>query len=79
MNNQDLLDVLSAVSFMISIANYNENLSQSDKDDMIQALNRNMEALLNKLEEDLEKQNMMLLEILTILKEERNEENEMLV
>ena len=77
MSNQDLLDVLSAVSFMISIANYNENLSQSDKDDMIQALNRNMEALLNKLEEDLEKQNMMLLEILTMLKEERNEENEM--
>ena len=75
MSNQDLLDVLSAASFMISIANYNENLSQSDKDDMIQALNRNMEALLNQLEEDLEKQNMMLLEILTMLKEERNEEN----
>lgn len=67
MKNQDILDALSVVSLMLGFANYNENLSQSDKDDMIQALNKNMEALLERLEADLAEQNEMLKKILKLL------------
>ena len=62
--NDDFLDALAIVSFMIGIANYDENLSQSDKDDMIHALNQQMSDLLQKLEDDLEIQNGMLRAIL---------------
>lgn len=67
MKNQDILDALSVVSLMLGFANYNENLSQSDKDDMIQALNKNMEALLERLEADLAQQNDMLKRIIKLL------------
>lgn len=48
--------------------NYDENLSQSDKDDMIQEFNDRAEDLLTRLEDDLEEQNKMLREILEILR-----------
>ena len=67
MKNQDILDALSVVSLMLGFANYNENLSQSDKDDMIQVLNKNMEALLERLEADLAEQNDMLKRIIKLL------------
>lgn len=68
--NDDLLDTLSVLSFVIGMANYNENLSQSDKDEMIQQLNTKMNELLLKLEDDLELQNEMLRKILSILEKE---------
>ena len=55
--NQDFLDAVSLVSFIIGIANYNENLSQSDKDDMMHALDEKANNMLEKLEADLEEQN----------------------
>lgn len=67
MKNQDIIDALSVVSLMLGFANYNENLSQSDKDDMIQVLNKNMEALLERLEADLAEQNDMLKRIIKLL------------
>ena len=62
--NDDFLDAISVVSFMISIMNYNENLSQSDKDDIIQEFSARAEAMLQQLEDDLEEQNCMLREII---------------
>ena len=62
--NQDMLDTLTLVSFLIAIANYNENITQSDKDDMMQALDEKTTELLRQLETDLEEQNKMLVEIL---------------
>lgn len=62
--NDNFLDALAVVSFMVGIANYDENLSQSDKDDMMQSLNQQMTGLLQRLEEDLEVQNGMLRQIL---------------
>lgn len=58
--NEDFLDAISLVSFMIGMANYGENLSQSDKDDMMQALDRKTNEMLMRLEDDLEVQNQML-------------------
>lgn len=62
--NEDLLDAVTLLSFMIGIANYGENLSQSDKDDMMQMLDKKTTAMLERLENDLERQNKMLREIL---------------
>ena len=62
--NQDFMDAVSLVSFMIGIANYNENLSQSDKDDMMHALDEKANNMLEKLEADLEEQNELLRQIL---------------
>jgi len=73
-SNQDLLDAVTLVSFLIGIMNYNENLSQSDKDDMMHALDEKTNAMLKRLESDLKEQNKMLEEVLRILKEGRNEE-----
>lgn len=63
--NDNFLDALTILSFAIGIANYDENLSQSDKDDMMQELSTQMSSLLQKLEDDLEIQNGMLRTILS--------------
>lgn len=69
--NEDMLDAITLLSFVIGIANYGENLSQNDKDDMMQALDRKTNLLVERLEKDLEEQNMMLKEILAIMKGEQ--------
>lgn len=69
--NEELLDAITVVSFLIGIANYGENLSQSDKDDMMQALDRKTNDMIERLENDLEEQNKMLKEILDIMKGEK--------
>ena len=68
--NEDMLDAITLLSFIIGIANYGENLSQNDKDDMMQALDRKTKAMIERLEYDLEEQNAMLKEILRIMKGE---------
>ena len=60
MFNKDFIDALSVVSFMVGIANYDENLSQSDKDDLMKSLDEKTNTLLTKLEKDLEYQNNIL-------------------
>lgn len=67
--NEDLLDAVTLLSFMIGIANYGQNLSQNDKDDMMQALDKKTNDMIKRLENDLEEQNKILNEILNILKE----------
>lgn len=66
--NEDILDAITLLSFVIGIANYGENLSQSDKDDMMQMLDKKTNAMLERLENDLEQQNKMLIEILERLR-----------
>lgn len=65
--NEDLLDAVTLLSFVIGIANYGQNLSQNDKDDMMQALDRKTNDMIERLENDLEEQNKMLKEILDIM------------
>ena len=62
--NQNMLDTLSVLSFIMGIANYNENLTQSDKDDLMKGLDQKTNEMLMKIEQDLEDQNCMLKEIL---------------
>ena len=70
--NQDFMDLLAVLSFIIGILNYDENLSQSDKDDLMHELDEKTTKMLDKIEEDLEEQNNMLREILKRL-EHKNE------
>ena len=64
MNNQDFLDALAMVSFLVGIANYNENLTQSDKDDIMRRLDSQTNDILMKVQKELETQNEMLREII---------------
>ena len=44
----------------MAIANYDENLSQSDKDDIMEKFNKQTKAILEHLEADIDEQNDML-------------------
>ena len=67
-NNQlDTIDILSVISFYIGLKNYQENLSQSDKDDLMQKLDAQTGEILQRLTTEIEKQNVMLEKILNIL------------
>lgn len=56
-NNLDFLDILSILSFSISIANYNQNLQQSSNDDLMKEIDKKTTELLSKLESDISRQN----------------------
>ena len=69
--NEDMLDALTLVSFLIGVANYNENLTQSDKDDIMKSLDQQTNDILMRVEEALQEQNEMLEEILQKLRREQ--------
>lgn len=62
--NQDMLDTITLVSFLIGMANYNENLTQNDKDDIMNHLDEQTKNILLKVQESLEEQNRMLRSIM---------------
>ena len=66
--NQDVLDAVALVSFLVGIANYNENLTQSDKDDIMNRLDEQTKDILLEVKNALDEQNAMLREILERLK-----------
>ena len=64
MYDRDFMDAVALVSFIIGIANYNENLTQSDKDDIMKSLDQQTQDILEKVQAALEEQNNMMREIL---------------
>jgi hypothetical protein len=73
-NNLDFLDILSIISFAISIANYNQNLQQSSNDDLMKEIDQKTAELLSKLESDISRQNADISDIkkmITNLQERR--------
>lgn len=64
MYNQNFLDALTMTSFLVGIANYNENLTQNDKDDIMKRLDQQTKDILVKLQKSMDEQNEMLREIL---------------
>lgn len=54
------LDIVSLISFYIGVENLNENLSQSDKQDLLADLHNNAKLLLDKLQTHLESQDKKL-------------------
>ena len=68
MYNKDFLDALQMVSFIVGIMNYNENLTQNDKDDIIRYLDQQTTDILAEVRQSLNQQNRLLNEILSRLK-----------
>lgn len=66
-NNLDFLDIINIVSFAIAIANYNENLNQSDKQELIHKLDKQTSELLSQLNAHLERQDKNIDKLLTML------------
>ena len=66
--NDNFIDSLSIVSFIIGLLNYEENLSQSDKDDIISRSSKDAQMILEQLEKDLDEQNEVLKEIIERIK-----------
>lgn len=70
MYNQNFLDALAMTSFLVGIANYNENLTQNDKDDIMNRLDQQTKDILLRVQESIEEQNAMLRKILSKLEED---------
>ena len=60
------LDIYSA---FLGVMNLYENLSQSDKDDMMQRMDEEFSGMLEQFEKDLDEQNEMLKEIIELLQQ----------
>lgn len=67
--NEDFLDVMACMGFAIGLVNYQENLQQSDNDDIMKKLDDKTNLMIERLEQDLEDQNNMLRKILEKLGE----------
>ena len=66
-NNNSLFDVLNVISFLIGVANYNENLTQTDKQELIHKLDKQTSELLSQLNAHLERQDENIDKLLTML------------
>ena len=69
MYDQRFLDEMAIAAFLIGLANYQENLTQSDKDDIMNSLDQQTRAILERVEDKLEEQNDMLRDILKKLED----------
>ena len=69
MNRQyDLLDVLNILSFVIGLLNYNENLTQNDKQELLEELDNQTTTLLEEIHAHLKEQDIKIEEILNACK-----------
>lgn len=68
MNQLSFIDLLSIASFAISLENLEENMTQSDKQDLQQELSDKADLLLKEIHQHLEKQDQKIDEILRRLK-----------
>lgn len=65
----DFLDLISIMSFVIAVINLDENITQSDKQDLLNEFNDKAELLLDEIHKHLEEQDVKLSAIETTLKE----------
>ena len=61
-NNLNLLDILSVISFVIGVANYEENISQSEVQDLVQQAVENIHTHLEMQDQKIDK----IMEVLRI-------------
>lgn len=69
MYDRNFLDTMEILAFIVGIMNYNENLTQNDKDDIMNSLDRQTKDILVNVQKALAEQNEMLKEILSRLDE----------
>ena len=68
----DFLDIIGVLSFAIALINLDENLTQSDKQELVEEFNTNAERLLNEIHQHLKEQDNRLSAIEELLKEIKN-------
>ena len=68
MQNLDMLDLITIMSFVIGLMNYDENLTQNDKQELQEDFSRKVNRVLKEIHEHLEKQDAKIEEILRLLK-----------
>ena len=68
MNQLSFIDLLSIASFVVSLENLEENLTQSDKQDLQKELSDKADLLLKEIHEHLEQQDKKIDEILRRIK-----------
>ena len=71
--DENFLNAVQLVSFIVGIANYQENLTQSDKDDIMKGLDQQTKDILEKVQEALEEQNKMLKKIIEMIQRPEDE------
>lgn len=54
---------MAITSFIISLLNYDENIKQSNNDDIMKELDKHTNVLIDKLETEITKQNKLLMDI----------------
>ena len=64
------LDTISLISFMIGLMNYNENLTQGDKQDLLETFSQKADDLLNEIHGHLQAQDEKIDKILKELSHE---------
>ena len=65
------LDTINLISFMIGVMNFNENLTQGDKQDLLETFSQKAEELLNEIHSHLKQQDIKIDRILEELKYDR--------
>lgn len=65
--NNNFLNLINIADFVIGIMNLQENLTQSDKQDIVDKLGKESDIILNKINEHLEQQDKKIDRILEIL------------
>lgn len=71
--DENFLNAVQLVSFIVGLANYQENLTQSDKDDIMKGLDQQTKDILEKVQEALEEQNKMLKKIIEMIQRPEDE------
>ena len=54
---------MAVTSFIISLLNYDENIKQSNNDDIMKELDKDTNVLIDKLEAEITNQNKLLMDI----------------
>ena len=62
------LDIIALLSFFMGVANYEENLTQSDKQDLQNELNKKVDFILKNIHKHLEEQDRNIQMILEVIK-----------
>lgn len=70
------LDTISLTSFLIGLMNLEENLTQGDKQELMEELSKKADLLLSEIHSHLEAQDEKINEILRRLQDEENRKND---
>lgn len=73
--NQNTMDVLNILSFVIGLLNLNENLTQGDKQDLMSAFDKQTETVLRDIHERLDSQDERLETIIARLEDLQSNDN----